>query len=255
VVCGISGIILIGMNNELSGEEFFAMKRDFSPLLVHLTRDGVDESGTPCVPAREVLDQILDEKTLRAFSYNHCLFGPNLESQNSSLQDKFKVVCFTETPIDQIEVLTKPLRGRKFKLEPYGLVFNKKYVRERGGNPVFYATKEIAKPLWDLYWPLRGKAVKQSSEGICKLLALVTLCDESSDWHWEREWRIVGDLKFEPTDIYCGLCPEAEISYFENKHEVIFIDPTWSINKILDKLVNLSKKKDQLHLPSDDIPF
>ncbi|MBA7678327.1 hypothetical protein ES703_86600 [subsurface metagenome] len=63
-------------------------------------------------------------------------------------------------------------------------------------------------------------------------------CDETIDFHWEREWRIVGNLKFDLNDIYCGLCPEGDISYFENKYvPVKFISPYWGINKILDKLV------------------
>ena len=73
---------------------------------------------------------------------------------------------------------------------------------------------------------------------MCKLLALTTICDEGNDWHWEREWRIVGNLEFKLNDIYCGLCPEKEIPYFESKYApVIFISPYWGINKILDKLV------------------
>ena len=71
---------------------------------------------------------------------------------------------------------------------------------------------------------------------ICKLLALVTLCDEGNDWHWEREWRFVGDLVFTLEYIYCGLCPEKEIAYFENKYSPVkFICPTWDYGKILAK--------------------
>ena len=55
-------------------EEFLDKKRDFSPFLVHLTRDGIDETGNICFPAREILEFILDEQTLRAFSYKYCLF-------------------------------------------------------------------------------------------------------------------------------------------------------------------------------------
>jgi len=193
---------------------------------------------------------ILDEKTLRA--YNHFfIYSPNLKSQNDSLKNNFKVVCFTETPIDQIDILTQPLHGRIFKLKPYGLVFDKKYISEHRGNHVFYTTLKLAKPLWDLYRPQCDKAAEEISDEICKLLALVTKCEEGNDWHWEREWRIVGDLTFKLTDIYCGLCPEEETAYFENKFEVMFIDPHWGINKILDKLVNTSKRKQQL----EDIPF
>ncbi len=78
------------MNTPLSVDEFLDKKRDFSPLLVHLTRD--DE----VFPAKEVLIQILTQETLKA--YNHyCLFSPSLKSSNdASLQNKFKVVCFTD---------------------------------------------------------------------------------------------------------------------------------------------------------------
>ena len=147
------------------------------------------------------------------------------------------MVCFTETPIDQINVLLEEVSGRNFKPKPYGLVFKKDYIRQQGGNPIFYTTKEIAKPLWSLYWPLCSKDVEQSSEDIYRLLALVSVCEKGNDFHWEREWRIVDNLKFKFEDIYCGLCPEAETQYFESKYPIIFIDPHWGINKILDKMV------------------
>lgn len=226
------------MVEPLSGEEFLDKKRDFSPLLVHLTKD--DDANM--MYAKDALDMILGQKTLKAFNH-FCLFSPNLEElQNIPLQDKFKVVCFTETPIDQINVLLTEVSGRNFKPKPYGLVFKKDYIRQQQkGNPVFYVTKEIAHPLWSLYWSLLEE--EQSSAETCKLLALVNRFDESVDFHWEREWRIVGNLQFKLDDIFCGLCPEEDMPYFENKYPVIFIDPDWGINKILDKLVNLSREK------------
>lgn len=57
------------------------------------------------------------------------------------------MVCFTETPVDQIEALVQPLIGRAKQLEPYGLVFKKDYIRQQEGNPVFYVALDIAKPL------------------------------------------------------------------------------------------------------------
>lgn len=219
------------MDKELSIEELLDKKRDFSQLLVHLTRDDEFQS------AKEVLETILDEQTLRA--YNHfCLFSPNLkELEDTALQEQFKVVCFTETPIDQIEVVLNLVKERKIEFKPYGLVFKKDYIKQQGGNPVFYITKEIAKPIWDLYWPLNSDK-KPSFNRICKLLALFTVCEEGNDWHWEREWRTIGDLKFNLNDVYCGLCPEAGIEYFENKYyQVKFISPFWGISKILEKLV------------------
>lgn len=217
---------VVSMNTSLSVDEFLDRKRDFSPLLVHLTRDdGI-------VAAKDVLTAILDGRTLQA--YNHfCLFSPSLKSSNdASLEDKFKVVCFTETPIDQIDILLSSVKGRNIKLDPYGLVFKKKYIKHSRGNPVFYVTKKLASPLWTLYW-------NQPSDEACRLLALVSLYDERIDFHWEREWRIAGDLVFSLDDIYCGLCPQDDIDGFESSYEPVkFISPHWGINKILDRLVS-----------------
>jgi len=214
--------------------EFLDKKRDYSPLLVHLTRDGIDEFGYHCVDANDVLEYILDEKKLRAFNH-FCLFDDEIQSLDDATKDKFKVTCFTETPIDLIEVLLEKVQSRTKTFEPFGLVFEKDYIRIKKGNPVFYSSGNLFDTLWQLY---HSAASNNFSKGENKFLALVNRCDESFDFHWEREWRIVGNLKFQLNDIYCGLCLEKYISYFENKYKsVTFISPNWGINKILDKLV------------------
>jgi hypothetical protein len=222
------------MVEELSLDTFLDRKQDYSPFLVHLTRDGLDLLGDPAVPAKDVLEVILDEKTLRAYHY-FCLFQDDIASQDDKTKNGFKVVCFTETPIDQIEVLTKRVEGRTKEFEPYGLVFTKDYISEKKGNPAFYVKESIFDPFWKLYNDAKGRGF---SLGENKILALVNKCDKSFDFHWEREWRIVGDLEFELKNVYCGFCPEEDISYFQKKHEPVkFISPYWGINKILDKLV------------------
>jgi len=233
------------MNTEeplVSLEEFLNRKRDYSPFLVHLTKDS--EYNNEIVDAQDVLANILEQKTLVA-SNHFCLFSPNLkESQSTDLESKFKVICFTETPLDQIDILLKEIIERNFKPKPYGLVFKKEYIREHGGNPVFYTSKDTAKPLWKIYWPLCYENQEQPFEDICKLLALVSVCEKGNDWHWEREWRIVGNLKFNLSDVFCGLCPEEEIKYFENKFPIVFIDPYWRINAILSNLVGNKSEVD-----------
>lgn len=232
----------MGTNKLISLEEFLDKKRDFSHLLVHLTRS--DES----FPAKEILHTILSEQTLRAYNaffiYKNDLERP----ESNSLRKNFKVVCFTETPIDQMAALLQPLEGRQNQFEPYGLVFQKKYIRKMGGNPVFYITKKLAQPLGQLY-DAQKKVVHSET---CRLLALVSVCEEHNDWHWEREWRVVGDLHFTYDDVYCGLCPEEDILYFRDKYKrVKFIDPRWGNKKLVDELV----KKEPYTLTSDDIPF
>jgi len=215
------------MTNPLPRDVFLDKKRDFSNLLVHLTRKDEEYS------AKGVLECILNEHTLRAYSY-YCIFQEEIKSLEYDLQSKFRVVCFTETPIDQIEVLLERVEGRTVILEPYGLVFKKDYIREKGGNPVFYITGNLSTPLWKLYNEAQNTQYTSEEN---KVLALVNKCDEAIDFHWEREWRIVGSLEFDLSDIYCGLCPQEEIPDFESKYGVKFIDPHWGINKILDKLV------------------
>lgn len=216
------------MTKLLPRDEFLDKKRDFSHLLVHLTRRDEEYS------AKGVLECILNEQTLRAYNY-YCIFQDKIKSLDNALQNKFRVVCFTETPIDQIGVLLERVEGRNIILEPYGLVFKKDYIREKEGNPVFYITGSLSTPLWKLYNDAKNTQCAGEEN---KVLALVNKCDEAIDFHWEREWRIVGDLKFDLSDIYCGLYPEDDISYFENKYmPVKFISPYWGINKTLDKLV------------------
>jgi len=72
-------------------EEFLDKKRDYSPLLVHLTRAYL------LYTAKEALQYILDEKTLKACDY-FCIFQDDIKkSLDNTINNKFKVVCFTET--------------------------------------------------------------------------------------------------------------------------------------------------------------
>ncbi len=216
------------MSNQRPREEFLSRKKDYSHLLVHLTR--ADEFYS----AKGVLECILNEQTLRAYNY-YCIFQEELKTLDTDVQSKFKVVCFTETPLDQIEVLVEGVQGRSVVLEPYGLVFKKDYIRQQGGNPVFYITGSLSSPLWQLY----NNAVEDNfGQAENKVLALVNKCDVAVDFHWEREWRIVGDFKFGLDDIYCGLCPKEDIPYFKTHYDgVRFIDPNWGMSQILDELV------------------
>lgn len=228
---------------QVSNIEFFKRKRDFSRLLVHLTKD--DESSGKT--AKHILEKILNEGTLIAGNY-YCLFGSDLDkADNASLRELFKVVCFTETPIDLIDVLLMDLEGRyRFMPKPFGLVFTKDFIRERLGNPVFYAGSQLFDSLWKLYNHAKSRSFDQKDY---RFLALVNKCDDKIDFHWEREWRVVGNLGFNLTDVYCALCPESDIEYFEERFTSLpFIDPCWGINQILNKLVQRAHA-------SDDIPF
>ena len=173
------------MDRLLSRDEFLDLKRDYSPFLVHLTKTATD--GTS---AKDILVKILKELELKAFNA-WCLFNSEFEasSHNPVNVEGFKVVCFTETPIDQIGLLLRPVSGRRNQPEPYGIIFDKKFIRSKGGNPVFYVGDVLMPILWNTF-----KRAKENgfSDGESRFLALVNKCDEDMDFHWEREWRIVG---------------------------------------------------------------
>ena len=103
---------------------------------------------------------------------------------------------------------------------------------------MIYSSEIKFYPWWQYYHSAQiNNFPNQENE----LLALVNRCDEKYDFHWEREWRIVGDLEFELNDVYCGLCSEDCIRYFESKFRLKFIDPYWGMNQIIDKLVEKPK--------------
>lgn len=234
------------MDNDMSPalKKFLYEKRDYSHLLVHLTR------SAETLSAKDVLGCILDDCLLKAY-HAWCIWYKEINrGDNAFLWEKFKVVCFTETPIEQLHMILKKLPGRLYNPEPYGLVFEKSYIKTNGGNQVFYMTKKIATPLHELYE--RQKISSTLDTEVCRFLALTTLCEKGNDWHWEREWRVMGDLKFNLEDIYCGLCPEAHIEYFRDKYPPVnFIDPSWENKRMLDELV----KQEPLTISPEDIPF
>jgi hypothetical protein len=205
-------------------EEFLDSKKDYSPFLVHLTK------GTKEKPPKIILEDILTQHTLKALNY-HCFLMNNLKNASTQIQNKYKVVCFSETTIDQVSKLTEEISGRWYSLAPYGLIFTKDFIRGKGGNPAIYVT-------WPFSDQFRLLMNNGNSDQTHKLLALVNICDEGNDWHWEREWRIVGNLEFNLDDVFCGFCPDNEIAYFEEQYKPVrFLDPKWSIYRILDHLM------------------
>src|SRR5437016_3781867 len=104
------------MNNR--AEEAMRFREDISRFMVHLTRDDENEwpegSGGD---ARHNFESILDHKSILAIK-PHCLHGDLIRKVPEKTQDKFKVACFTETPLAQIKHLLAVTR-RQIDLEAY----------------------------------------------------------------------------------------------------------------------------------------
>ena len=79
--------------------------------------------------AKDIFKKIISDKTIKAHSVPWTK-GP--------------AVCFTECPWTS-------MTNHANNYSPYGIGFTKKYIYERGGNPVFYVRPEIfSKQEWDV---------------------------------------------------------------------------------------------------------
>jgi len=183
-------------------------REDISRFLVHLTRDYEDN------PSKNNLINILREKTI--FARNaHCLVMHKIKQMGFSnvLKKKFNTVCFTETPLTQIKQLVSEIEGRKIRLKPYGLIFWKDDLFEKGSSPAVYINAKgtsIDRFLLDEFdnifkdvktLNMLRKLEEEHSGNIVHYYSLINIVKDRHDFMWEREWRHHGDFKFKYKDI------------------------------------------------------
>ena len=129
-------------------------------------------------------------------------------------------------------------------LEPYGVVFTKDFIGQKGGNPALYINTyhqdELRNAALELFHRTEEEGFEESS--ITKLLPFINIFGKKAnggiyDFHWEREWRVGGDIVFTHADVMVGLCPEDEIQAFQHDFpEVTFISPCWGLDQIITHL-------------------
>lgn len=84
----------------------------------------------------------------------------------------FSCVCFTEAPL--VSLQDGLVNGSAYsRYAPFGIIFDKKYIFDRGGRPVIYQTEH---EFWQLPDSFKWRHVKYEPDAI--------------DFTWEREWRI-----------------------------------------------------------------
>jgi hypothetical protein len=192
-------------------------REDISRFLVHLTRDYKKSSS------RSNLLKILQDKTIYARNA-HCLVMHKLKSMGFSpvLQRNFNTVCFTETPLTQIKQLVSKIEGRKIQLKPYGLIFWKEDLFEKGSSPAIYINAKgtsIDKFLLDEFNSIfrdvktlrKFRNVEaEHYKNIVHYYSLINVVKDEHDFMWEREWRHHGDFKFNYRDIVAIIAKDPE---------------------------------------------
>jgi len=137
------------------------IRDDLSERLIHLTRDFDGKSG------KQRFIEILNSRTING--------------TNNDIRGGHNCICFSEAPISSIGQLLAR-KAQEIRYSPFGFMFSKDYLFDKGARPVIYQTEEEYKLLPK---EMQYKHVKFNLNGANK-----------TDWTWEREWRLQTD-KFE----------------------------------------------------------
>jgi hypothetical protein len=109
-----------------------------------------------------------------------------LAGSNGKIKGGYQCVCFTEAPLPA--VAGGLVNANSFsRYSPFGLMFRKSWVYERGARPVIYQPDQEYSSLPE---ELRWRHVRYEPNGTPPI-----------DFTWEREWRLHSDeLLFSPSD-------------------------------------------------------
>ena len=100
-----------------------------------------------------------------------------LIGSNEAARGDDKVICFSEAPISKLSTILANPNAHNMRYRPFGVMYEKSYLFEKGARPVIYQTNTE----YDLLnSEQKYRHVRfEPSKGI--------------DWTWEREWRIRAD--------------------------------------------------------------
>lgn len=230
-------------------EEILSFRTDLSTFLVHLTRKYGGRS------AKENLLQIISDWRLIAGEPQ----GPATSRlrQAGLSNDDQRVVCFTETPLEYVKLLSNEVEGRKCQFSKYGIVITKKQGRGRGLNPIWYLDSTPGGGRWmnKNFEKLIDLAIEnQDVPDIQEIFRLSPFIEQMGTWSstnkkefwWEREWRYVGDFALPPRIIV--LCPEKDFSEIGEylpvgRRRPKLIDPDWSLERTIAHLADFPSEE------------
>jgi hypothetical protein len=178
---------------------------DISRFVVHLTRDDTfdfTDGGT----AEDNFSAIIEDRRIGAYQ-PHCIHSNKIPV---NLRKRYSVACFTEVPLTQIHLLTRKIPERKVSLKPYGFVFSREFIISKGAQPAIYINSYSGN-LW----------LREAADSLCEIarkngfrkgkvwrfLPFLNAMHERYDFTWEREWRVLGDVEFTPSDVVAVILP------------------------------------------------
>jgi hypothetical protein len=224
-------------------------RTDLSTFVVHLTRRR-DQNYS-------AVDALVDIAKARRLEARTPMGWANAQDvANDPARQSQRVVCFSETPLEHINLMCGQIEGRAVAMEPYGLALTKLKARKLGINPIWYIdmTGGADSHDWRLSRTLDGLrdalAIQAQADNenfhTYALARLFPFLEQMGTWGvgnrkefwWEREWRHVGDVRLPHTGLL-WLCPESDIANVNARagYELEpWLDPTWGLEEIIARL-------------------
>lgn len=225
-------------------EDLLGRRSDLSTFLVHLTRDG----GTTTTTARRRLFSILRDGRLRALNPFGCAHERLKRAGKQKEVATQHCVCFTETPLEHVVLLTNKIDDRRIQFAPYGIALTKKQGRRVGVNPVWYTDITPGHTwLMNSVDALVQHGIAQASGPATEILKLAPFIEQMGaggkqtgggyrkEFWWEREWRCQGDVYLPGRFIL--IAPSADHRGFYSlgagRKRFVCIDANWSLEQII----------------------
>jgi len=226
---------------------------DLSRVMTHLTRDDrdTDENGQP---ARDNFLQMLSVREITAIR-PHCLHRKQIRDVH---KHKFRVCCFTECPLTYIKHMIGYMPGRRIQLESYGFVFKRDFVLQAGAQMVVPVNSYGAdKRVREGYDKIFEVALAGKFSGVrWTVLPFLSAMHDNYDFGWEREFRHLGDFKFEYSDLVCAIVPDdddVEIREKLAKLAIPAVCPEWGMEEMIESFRVQQRRTKRLVAPPKPI--
>ena len=216
------------------------MQRYVSPELTHFVGKGLSKDKQYSVLVKDILKggclkfpPIDDNRCLEGLSGILPIMGGTRLSGDDTEAAYSQRVCFCDIPITDLEIHMK-------KYSPFGLSFLKRFLIDKGANPVLYVAENsqalsfrLPESTSDEPWPRKRvfernielfEKYHQENQGKIPIylryfldilvFPFIKYFDDSSsdedeaNVYMEREWRVIGDVEFALSDVHRVFMPE-----------------------------------------------
>lgn len=125
---------------------------------------------------------------------------------------KYKIACFTETPIFALGAFIAISKRRSAENMQYGIGFKKSYMVQKKVRPTIYLDNKLLSEILSIANGSNSGKVNQCINEIRALAHPLGETMEKQGFTWEREWRFVDDVgfyfDFDAIEVIC--CPNDE---------------------------------------------